>query len=655
MYLTVKPKLDDKNKLVDVQSLYQPTKKEKERMIDIMRDFQLAQSLRDATYQEFSSSNDEEQSLIDFKNQLVKRFNNVIPPVSDDPNQAWRANTIRPLTRNKCISIIAHLSDMIMYPGVTAQNDESVEDKDTASVMKDCVEWVYEQEDYEDLFIKICYELCYSPAVITTQGFSKVKKLSKKITGKNKWVEEEVEDDLYSGFYNEVIPVEELYIENMYEPNIQKQGFLIRVRAIPFNVAKAKHKDYKNFKYVRPGYINYFSEEEDSFYEQHDENNEERLVQEVIYYNRDADLELRLINGILMDEDIDRPMQRIDKRYPFSKTVYELFNTRFFYGMPLVAKIKPDQDVIDTLYNMIIDGTFLQTFPVLASYGRDDIDSSVIAPANVVAFTNPNSKLEPLTTNGNMSTAMNALQKVESSASESSQDPLQSGQGMGGDRTKYEVQRLEMNARTVLGLAGKSIISIVKQIGQLTISDVLQYMPIAEVSDITSDNLRLKFPKIFVPEKKGERKGRKIEFTNDMPESKEQEDEMIYEMLAEEFEKGYEIIKVNPKMFRKMKYLIKVEPEFSDVATKFYKKLQLYDRAIMNPIINPEVATRKLLLGAYVPGEEDEFIMKQPTNPANSPEANMVQGGQAQQEQNKKTAVTQITTPQPGMEAGLQI
>jgi hypothetical protein len=62
----------------------------------------------------------------------------------------------------------------------------------------------------------------------------------------------------------------------------------------------------------------------------------------------------------------------------------------------------------------------------------------------------------------------------------------------------------------------------------------------------------------------------------------------------------------------------------------------------MNPIVDPEVATKRLLLNAYVPGEEDDFIKKQaPVNPVEQ---------QMQGQQNKKTAVTQITTPTPEME-----
>jgi hypothetical protein len=637
MYLAVKPKVSEKGVLLDQPLQYQPNDKERQRYKNLMSDFNTAQSIRDTTYSEFSSSSsDVEEDIITFKNKMVKRFNNVIPQPVDDPNQAWRANTVRPLTRNKSISIIAHLTNSILYPNVLAQNEDSVVDKDMSNVMRDAVEWVGEQSKYDDFMIKVCYELCYSPAVICEQGYRKVMRQIKEIQDDGKWKFKDIEDEEYNGYFNEVVPIEELYIENIYEPDIQKQGFLIRVKAITYEQAKAKYGDSKNWDYIRPGYINYFDDETGAFYEQYDEQLRDRLVQEVIYYNRYADLELRCVNGVLMD-DPDRPLQRKDKKYCYAKTGYELFNTKFFYFMPLVAKLMPDQDVIDTLYNMIVDGTYLQTFPPVAIFGRDDIDSSVMQPGNTVAFSDVNSKMMPLSTGANMTQAMNVLNKVEASASESSQDPLQAGQSQGGTQTKYEIHRLEINAQTVLGLAGKALSSLVYDFGQLLVGCICQYMPIAEINEVVGDSTTLKFPKLFIPKGKGSNEDRMIDFTNEMPESPEEEENMSFELLRTKTEKGYSITKVNPEAFRRMKYLIKISPDFSSTATKFAKKLQLYDRAIANPMADQEVVTKELLFGAYVPGEEDKYMRKAEKNEI----ANMM----TQNNLNKKTAVTQIATP----------
>lgn len=613
MKLLVEPIINNRKEIVDTISSYNPSKMVTDRFKDILRDFELAERIQEATYEEFGN-----KDLISYQNQAQKRFNNNIDVATDDPNQAWRANTIRPLTRNKVISIVAHLTQNVLYPTVIAQNDDSEEDKDMAQVMMDAMEWAGEQSKYDDLFLAAVLDMCVNPAVILYEGFADVKRKIKEIQDNGTWTEKEIKDELYSGFLNQIVPCDELFIGNVYEPDIQKQPFLIRRKVIDFTAAHRKYGHLEEFKYVQPGLRTFFNSDDELYYDQYDEELTERLVEEVVYYNRSADLELRIINGVMID-DPDRPIQRKDKMYPFAKSFYEMFNSRFFYGMPLVAKLKPDQDVIDTLYNMVIDGTFMQYMPPTAVYGVENIDSSVMIPGATTAFKDPNSRIEPISTGGNLNGALNILQKVENSASESSQDPLQSGQYAGGDRTKYEVVRLEQNARTVLGMTGKMIAQLVRDFGRLRINTILQYLPIAELSEVMGDDVKIKFPTIVLPNKniEGRTKTRRIEFTTDMPETEEDQEKLEYDLLrrsgmdvsGDEIDYGQlSICIVNPDAFRKMKYLTKVEPDFNDRATKFFKKIQLYDRAIGNPLANQEAIFRDFLLEPFVPGQSDKYI-----------------------------------------------
>jgi len=452
--------------------------------------------------------------------------------------------------------------------------------------------------------------MCINPAIILYQDYNDVKRKIKEIISKDKWTEKEVVDEIWSGFFNQIVPCDELYISNFYENNIQKQDFLIRVKNIPYYTAKAKYADNPNLKYVQAGVKVFLSTADGNYYEADDDELQGRLVQEATYYNRLADLEIRLVNGVMMDSP-DRPMQRKDKKYPFAKSGYELFNSRAFYYMPLVAKLLPEQDTIDTLYNMIIDGTFLKLMPPLAIFGQTKIDSAVMKPGRSITF-GKDEKIEAINAGSDLNAGLALLQKLEASAAEASQDPLQSGQQMAGDRTKYEVIRLEQNARTILGLTGKMIAGLVRDFGQLMIGSIVQYLPIADIREITGDDIQLKFPSLFISNRnvKGTVRNRKIEFTNEMPQSPEEEMQASFDILKQEDETEMSIIKVNPDAFRRMKYLIKVEPEFNDNTTKFYKKLQIYDRLILNPLANQEATLRDFLLNAYVPGKEDQYITK---------------------------------------------
>ena len=77
----------------------------------------------------------------------------------------------------------------------------------------------------------------------------------------------------------------------------------------------------------------------------------------------------------------------------------------------------------------------------------------------------------------------------------------QSGQETAGSETAYEISRLEQNAKIMLGLFAKMISFMVKDLGTLRVGDILQFMTVADVAEITGDEAPLKYPSFLIPEK----------------------------------------------------------------------------------------------------------------------------------------------------------
>jgi hypothetical protein len=589
-------------------SVYQPTDAEKTRLAAIQRDFHRADLVRNKAYEEFNNL-----TLIQTLDRDRKAFNSYVPPASEDPDESWRAYTVRPVTRNKVISIAAHVTSSLLYPQIFAQNDNDAEDKEAALVMRDLVEWTNEQGGYAINFVKAVVKALVDPVTIFEEGYAEVFRKIKDIQADGSWKDKEVLDEIYSGFINSIVPCEELYIANAYESNIQKQAFLIRQRFIEVDEAKEKYQSSSNWKYVTPGITVFFDEATDGFYQMKDDNISESLVEETTYYNRYADVELRLINGILMD-DPDRPLQRKDKAYGFAKTGYEFFGgTDFFYYKSLVSKMSSDQEIIDTLYNMIIDGSFLQVMPPGVISGDEEFDASIMIPGGITIM-NEESKFQTVNTNNNLSAGMNALQMVERSASESSADRL--SQGMSSDSTPataYEISRLETNARTMLGLFGKMIAEFVEEFGKLRVGTILQHMTVAQGSEITGGVTRLKYRQFLMPSGKEGKKTKKIMFDMTLPEDEEGQMKKSFELQKEERRSGSKIAVVNPELFRRNKYLFRVKADFMPEQSEAVKKslnLEAYDRAIQNPILDQEKVTSEFLLESYRPGEADKFVKK---------------------------------------------
>lgn len=608
---------DKQGKIVDaVPSSYSPSKKVKDVTSMVMKDIDLGRRILTQSYPEFN-----DRSVIGEVNANQKAFNSYIPPRSDDPDESWRAQTVRPITRNKLISIAAHVVASILYPGVFAQNQRDQEDKDAAIVMRDLIEWVITNSNYERTFLQAIIAALTDPAAIIHTGFYEVMRKVKEMKEDGTYSEREILDEVLSGFAFYLVPCSELYIANIFEADIQRQRFVARRKLIEYDDAQLIYAKHNNFKYVKPGVRAVFSKEENTFYEISDTDLGDSLVEEVVYYNRAQDLELTFINGILMCAP-DYPNQRQDKMYPFAKFGYELLNNGlFFYYKSAANKLGSDQELVDTMYNMVIDGTFLSLMPPSALYGSENVDASVYVPGTITSFRDPNTKFESIGPKSDLRAGLEGIGLIEKSMTESSQDNSQAGIGDNTERTAYEIGRLEQNAKTALGLFGKNVGFFVSDLGQLLLSDICQHLTVAQVMDITTPGGRMQFKSFVLPDKveAGRKVTKRIKFTdqyfNDDEYSKEKLMDNSTKILEEEGDLDAEtkIYMVDPQLFREMKYKITIEPDILTPRNKNLEKalnLEAYDRLVQNPLVDMDAITREFLLDVYKPGESDRYMSK---------------------------------------------
>lgn len=609
MSLIVQPEItkkDGKDVIADKKSEYQASDLTLARIIDVVRDFGIAQDFRDENWNEFNGN-----TLDDRASKDQELFNGNTPIGSGDPNETWKANTVNPMTRNRCISIMAHLIQAYLCPSIIAQNEQSEEDKDASLVFGDLVEWALEQAHYSDKMMSMLYAFVSEPIVCVKLDYVDAKRKIKEIKEDGTWEWKEIKDTEYGGFQLDVVPYDEIYFGNVHETDIQKQPFIITRRIIDYTHAAIKYGDTKNWNKVNPGLYTFLNQEDNTFYDKEGlDDLKGQKVYEDIYYNRWADLELVFVNGVLVHDDPDRPMQRADKKYPFAETGYEMIHNRFIYKKSLVSKLAATQIDLNDLWNAIKDMARYQATPATFSYGFEEMDSSVIIPGMNTNTQSKEAGIVPINNGSDLTGALNVVNLLTTAQNESSQAPMQSGNEEGGNKTKYEVQRLEANAQTVLGLSGEMLARLVRQIGELALGLVIQHIPITEIGEITDEDAELKMMPIVIPNRniEGKNVSRKIEFTTDMPQNEDDEMKRSFEMLDEEENKGISIYRMNPEIMDKLKFLVKVEPVFMDRQTKISKAINLYDRLLGNPLANQEAALKDLLLGSLVPGEEYKYV-----------------------------------------------
>jgi len=594
----------------------------------IIQHFNLGFQTMNRPRREFNDLNVLNRMMIDQMSWNVYQPNNG-QPLEGDIISAWRSNAMRPTVRNKAISVAAHATARLVFPKIFAHNELSEEQKEAAIVMEDLMEYSAEQSNYSQLSLYAVISALVNPASVVFSEYAEVYRDSKTEKDENgKWKVEKILDEDLSGFQDQVVPIDELFIENFYEHDIQKQGWLIWRKVQSYSLLKRKYENlYENFKYVRRGIQLIFNDANQSFYEVYDPNLRGELCEEIIYWNKASDVKIILVNGVMLT-DHDNPNPRLDKQYPFSKFGFELFDEgKCFYYKSLAFKLQQDATIINSLYQMIIDGTYLNLMPPMINVGGEAITSDVIVPGAVTTLSSPDADLRAVKLSENLQAGMNTLFKVDESINNSSDAGLIPRPGV--HETAYSMSVREKEAQTQLGPFIKMIESFVKQFGKLRITDILQHLTIVDVSKMM-DNNELVYKTFLIPNKNsgGKMKTRKIMLDSELPSepiTEKEELNLSYDVL--ELQGGTksetEIYKVNPSVFRNLKYTCFISPDTmnpisSDLERQY--NLEEYDRAIQNPLADQEALFKDLLLASYpkTARDVDHFVKKQESGPVDT-------------------------------------
>lgn len=633
---TAGPKPDEKTK-----TIYQPTDEEKDCITSILTDFRNAWQTMQLPRPEYNDMSSYQRYIIDMLafNTYQENDGN---PMMEDRLGGWKSNAIRPIIRNKAISIAAHETARLIVPKIYAYNESDDEQEESARVMAYLVDWAREQANYQHMALYRVLASLYSPI---SWGYSEYTVVMRDVKdGKNKdgtWKYKQIVDEDESGFQHMPVSFDQVYYPNFYERDCQKQDFIIMRRILSYDRFKAKYpiSQYPNAEYVTPGIQVVMDDANRGFYQVYDPHMRDQEVEEVIRWRKSTDSREVLVNGILLSE-AGCPNPRDDHQYPFDGFYYLPINERCSGGKSLVFAMQSDATIVNTLYQLYIDGEYLKRFPPVVTTGSDKVGIDVMIPGLNVAFSDENVKINPINNVvGDSSSMLKALEKVEASVSETSQDAIQQGQQPGGTpSTAYEISRIEQNAATVLGFSMKFIAQHAIQYGKLLVSDVLQYMTVADAEKITEDG-GLIYKTFYAKEPGVMGKKNKIKFDLNMPDTMTEEEkmDMSFELLIAQggIKSDTTLWKVNPVLFRSFKYKYAIDSDVLNPRSQDLIRaldLETYDRAISNPVADQTKIFVDLLMATNPKTSHDpkSYVMKQQPVPS-SPE--MVNGSNPQKGQ----------------------
>jgi hypothetical protein len=613
----------------DVPSLYNPTLEERDCINHILKSFRLSWQVMHLPRPEFNDMSLYQRYILDMLafNTYQENDGN---PMMEDRLGGWQSTAMRPIIRNAAISICAHQTARQLVPKIFAYDKNNEAQEDVAKVMGYLVDWAREQANYPFMALHRNISALYSPI---SWGYSEYTEVYKKIKdGKDKegkWKYKKILDEDESGFKHLPIACDQVYIPNFYERDVQKQDNIIMRRILSYSRAKAKYGNLENFKHVFPGIIVVMDDANRGFYQVYDPHMRGEEVEEVIFWEKATDCKMVMVNGVLLSEPYSANL-RDDHQYPFDAFYYLPINERCIAGKSLVFSLQSDARLANEFYQMIADGTKLNLFPPTVTTGSDKAGTDVFVPGLNLAFSDPDVKMNTLRTadSQSLNTAMQTLEKIEASLHESSQDPIQQGQNPGGTSTAYQIQRIESNAATVLGLTIKFFtFSHVIPYGKLLLSDILQYLTMGNVDDIVGDG-EIKYKTFHVKENNKTGTHNKIMFDGGMPDTmtEQEKNDMAWELLKQSggFKSNTNIFKVNPTLFRNYKFKFAVDADVLNPRSAELERaydLETYDRAIGSPVADQETIYKDLLMGSNpkTATNPDKYIMKQQPQPAQQP------------------------------------
>ena len=613
-------KIHGKEVVDETPSNYKPPEPVIELTRQIIRDYGIGNQILNRVFKEFN-----DMSLLQRIDVDQKAFNSYVQPKSIDPNESWRWNGVRPITRNKVMSMAAHFVAQTIFPNVFAQNSQDEEDKEAANVMRMLIEWNIRNSDYELSFLYAVVSALVNPITYLQPEFNEATQTIKVKQPDGSIKKEEVPDDVVSGFKLNIVPADEILISNPYQFELQKQRFIIRRRFLDIDTAESLHGKHSNWEFVQPGVKAIFNEEDATFYDQKMDELQ-TLVEEVRYYNRKEDIEVVFVNNIYMgDVEVNNnPMQHRDNKnkpkYPYVKLGFEpIDEKRFFFYKSQVAKMADDQELYDRMWQMVMDGTFLEVMTPLAVSGGEKIDTNVVFPGGVTNIGRDTS-ITGIGQGRNLNAAYNAIGAIEGSMTESSQSPQRGGTPAKGQQTAREVLLLEQNARVQLGVFGKMIFTAIFQFGGLTVDLIIHHQTVGEAEEILGGGTRLKFRTFILPEQteKGKKISKKIVFDQSLAGRKMNKKDRIKEGFKMIKEKGgidekTQIYRVNPGLFARLNFMITITPDQLLPRNEAFEralKLEAHARMVQSPFADREAIDRDFLFEPLAKGDSSKYMKK---------------------------------------------
>lgn len=302
----------------------------------------------------------------------------------------------------------------------------------------------------------------------------------------------EVHRILYNGPKIKLRAIEDVLLENPFEPDIQKQGFIIHRQTITYEKFWMDYKSYPNAEHVKQGQYTFPNEagtpEKDDSVSNLASNLDEGAVEIVRYWRKNENLHAVVANGIVLYQG---PILSQKLKYPFAVMIHEpVDGTPLIYGNSSMENIGSEAGLLTYLYNVMIKKQLLSANPVMLTENEEDaLDGKVEAGDIKIVQDIVRNKIMQFPGVDGGDTQM--LGMIRESLQNNSNN-AQGGGGVtsmqGGVGTARQVVTAQEQAMRVIGINATIAEECERQKKMLFLDIIREFIKTPEIEKITKDN-----------------------------------------------------------------------------------------------------------------------------------------------------------------------
>lgn len=596
---------------------YLPSDSEKDAINLVMDKFYWMLQVMSRTYPYFNDRN-----VIEYINDSVKRWNGYMPP-RDDLTMDWQVQIFNNFTRNAVNSYLSKVAGQRPKMKFVATDEEGYQDVLRAHVIDKMYQYSKNRERGEEKFLRAALESTTKGTVVVYEGYRKTKRKIKEVvkfdqvTGKFIVKEKEIID--FDDCYQQIVPIEDFFIEDIWQPDIQLHNRVIWRSIYTVSQFEEEFSRYKNYSSVRPGMYASAALVNTTFFKEYSARTLKQDTIELLrFYDRLADRMIYMANGVIL---FDGCIPFTHKKLPFAKGIFEMFSSDFFYGRSLPDKIARDQDVMNMYTAMMLDQGLLSIYKPVLTDDPDDTEESVLVPG-LIKKVNDINKYKVLEIPPPNAAHFSLLSLLNNNAQADSGQPFGGAQAQaqsGGAVTARQAMMQEELSRQMLSLNARYLEFMDRDAAELRAKNLLQFTLMPDKIEATTGKKTSEYKQLFsriirvddteLTDGSYGTTAIRVYNKKNLPTAN---DLAVEEEMAASQGKNIEVIAISPDYIRNLDFDVQVVPESSYAASKSLEKAlgtEFYMTALQNQLINQEENTREWV--QLYNKDPDRFMVKQ--------------------------------------------